>query len=247
MTNQTPASITYKTTSPRHLCYWSCKNMTADAWVAAGGDNKLLNPRSLSFLRQVAIAKVPSLISIEKEFANRRRTTSDEYFRSKECGAFTQKGARRQASADEMITVADQSFAELMLLNAEGVGGLTKGVAMVEDLLEATVGENLLLCISYSIEGGVNPLYERYRLFCVQKKFLYSNFRLCGYGRKKFEDSHGDYLQIPVRICSNPSGTLLLSNQVCPVQAFSNNYDASIFYVNYYSKESATVSQNASF
>jgi hypothetical protein len=180
MTNQKPASITYKTTSPHHLCYWTCKNMTADAWVAAGGGNKLLNRQCFSFLPQVATAKVLSLISIEKEFAN-RRTTSDEYFRSKELGPFTQKGARRHASADKTTTVADQSFAELMLLNAEGVGGLTKGVAMAEDLLEATVGENLLLCIPYSIEGEVNPLYEKYRMFCVKKKFLYSNFRLCGY------------------------------------------------------------------
>jgi hypothetical protein len=223
--------------------------MTDDVWVPAGGDNKLLNRRRFSFLPQVATSKVPSLISIERELAN-RKTTAEEYFRSKERGQFTQKATRRHTSADKMTTVTEQSFAELMLLNAEGVGGLTKGVAMLEDLLQATEGEELLLCISYSIEGSVNPLYEKYRQFCVWNKFLYSNFRLCGYGIKKkrlkqAEDYHGDYLQIPLRISSNPSGPFLLRNNPCPVQALSTNYNPSV-YVSYYCEESAIVSNNKS-
>ncbi len=223
--------------------------MTDDVWVSAGGDNKLFNRRRLSFLPQVATAEVPSLISIERELAC-RRTTVDEYFRSKERGQFTQKEPRRHASADEMTTVATQSFAELMLLKAEGVGGLTKGVAMVEDLLEATAGEEILLCISYSIDGEVNPQYEKYRKMCTCNRFLYSNFTLCGYGtktkrKKQADDSHGDYLQIPVKIRSNPSGPLLLRNDPDPIQALSSNYNPSL-YISYYSEASAIISDTSS-
>jgi hypothetical protein len=59
--------------------------MTDGVWVPAGGHNKLLNRRRLSFLPQVATSKVPSLISIERELAN-RKTTADVVFKSRRLG-----------------------------------------------------------------------------------------------------------------------------------------------------------------
>jgi hypothetical protein len=62
-----------------------------------------------------------------------------------------------------------------------GIGGLTKGIAMLEDTLCFENNDVALLCINPE-DTSRNILFTQYHDFCEKHGILYSLFRLIGYG-----------------------------------------------------------------
>ena len=73
------------------------------------------------------------------------------------------RGLKRQAPEveDQSIVLFDRN----LLLDSDGVGGSTKGVAMFEDLLEAREGDAMLLCIPF-VPGTDEGIFEKCQQLC---------------------------------------------------------------------------------
>jgi hypothetical protein len=105
---------------------------------------------------------------------------------------------------------------EGFLMDDNGNGGLTKGVAMVEQLLSAAPQEYFLLCIPRKVERSTNPLFEAIRKFGSRHDTLSSTYTI---------EHKGEHIQCPVQIQSNSSGPKMITGELDYIRAFTSNHN----------------------
>jgi hypothetical protein len=193
--------------------------------MAMSASNGFIDRTKLNFLPLISSDEpIPEIDSIKKELGHTMKSAVN-YFRPKEGTSKPQRpprklrGVKRKApESDDQSIALHHSFDYNLLLDADGVGGSTKGVAIFEDLLDARKGDMMLLCIPFL--AGKDGLFEKYRRFCENQDIIFSDYITCGYGLKKNRQrkganySLGDHLQIPVRVQSNPDGLKILHGEI---------------------------------
>jgi hypothetical protein len=185
---------------------------------------------------------IPEIDSIKKELG-RLTLSAVNNFRPKEGAPKSQRAPRKPRGLKRQVQEGeDQSiglFDSNLLLNSDGVGGSTKGVAMFEDLLGAGEGDTMLLCVPFFVAGNGKGIFEKYRQFCENDQLVYSDYRTCGYGsknnlqRKGANYSPGGHLQIPVIIKSNPDGPKMLHGEIDCTKALQSNRNPSLYVLFY--------------
>jgi hypothetical protein len=200
---------------------------------------------------------IPDIDSIKKELGHLTNSALD-HFRPKERTSNSRRaprkprGFKRQAPEGENQSIDPAHLFDCdLLLDSDGVGGSTKGVAMFEDLLGARAADMMLLCIPFVAPGkNSEGLFEKYRKFCEDQELIYSTYITCGYGSKKnrqrkgVNSSPGDHLQIPIIVKSNPDGLKMHDGEIDCARALQSNRNPSL-YVCFYNENTAGPTQGA--
>jgi hypothetical protein len=230
------------------LCVSYCMKMSTIS-------NGFIDRTKLNFLPFISSDEpIPEIDSIKKELGHLMKSAVN-HFRPNEGTSKPQRpprklrGLKRKAPEGEDQFIAPNIFDSNLLLNLDGVGGSTKGVAIFEDLLEARKGDTMLLCIPF-VSGKEDGLFEKYRRFCENQDIIYSDYMTCGYGSKKNRQrkganySPGDHLQIPVIVRSNPDGMKILDGEIDCAKALQSNSNPSL-YLLFYSNDTTQPTQGA--
>jgi hypothetical protein len=219
--------------------------------MAMSAINGFIDPTKLNFLPLISSDEpIPEIDSIKKELGHLMKSAVN-HFHPNEGTSKPQRPPRKlRGIKRKSPEYNDQSLALVnvldfnLLLNSDGVGGRTKGVAIFEDLLEVRKGDMMLLCIPF-VAGKEGGIFEKYRRFCENQDIIYSDYITCSYGSKKnrqqkgADDSPGDHLQIPVRVQSNPDGLKILDGEIDCAKALQSNSNPSLYFL-FYSNDTTT-------
>jgi hypothetical protein len=228
------------------LCFICCMSAMNDGFI---------DRTKLNFLPFISSDEpIPDIDYIKKELGHLTKSALD-HFRPTERATNDSRraprkprGCKRQAPEGENQSIDPVHLFNCdLLLDSDGAGGNTKGVAMFEDLLGARTGDVMLLCIPFVDSDG---LFEKYRKFCEKQELIYSTYITCGYGskenrqRKGANSSPGDHLQIPVIVKSNPDGLKILGGEIDWARALQSNLNPSL-YVCFYNEYTAGPTEGA--